>query len=65
VGDGQVSAPGDRVRLVHTDDPYTRLEPGEEGVVSFVDHLGTIHVDWDSGSSLGLVPGVDRWEPVE
>jgi hypothetical protein len=26
--------PGDRVVLVHTNDPYTTLEPGDEGIVS-------------------------------
>ncbi|MCD4556986.1 DUF4314 domain-containing protein [Schaalia sp. lx-100] len=25
-----------------------------------VDSLGTIHVTWDNGSCLGLIPGVDR-----
>lgn len=53
--------PGDRVRLVFTDDPYTELTPGDEGTVSLVDSMGTVHVNWDSGSNLGLVPGHDRW----
>jgi Domain of unknown function (DUF4314) len=46
---------GDRVELVHSNDPYTRLKPGERGTVSLVDSLGTVHVRWDSGSNLGLV----------
>jgi hypothetical protein len=53
---------GGRVRLVRCTDPYTRLEPGSERAVSIIDALGTVHVDWDSGSKLGLVPGEDRWE---
>lgn len=52
---------GDRVRFVHTSDRYSDLKPGEEGTVAFVDNLGTIHVDWDNGSGLGLVPGHDQW----
>lgn len=40
--------------------PYTRLTPGDAGVVRFVDDLGTVHVDWEpDGHTLGLVPGVD------
>jgi hypothetical protein len=53
---------GDRVELVHCSDPYTRLQPGEQGTVQLVDSVGTVHVKWDSGSSLGLVPNIDRWD---
>lgn len=52
---------GDRVVLEFTDDPWTKLNAGDEGTVTFVDHYGTLHVRWDSGSSLGLVPGHDRY----
>jgi len=27
-----------------------------------VDGLDTVHVAWDDGSRLGLIPGVDEWE---
>ena len=40
------------------------LPLGTEGVVKCIDNAGTIHVRWDTGSSLGLVPGVDRWEVI-
>jgi len=53
---------GRRIRLVSTSDPYTRLLPGTEGTVVFEDDLGTVFADWDDGSSLGLVPGEDRFE---
>jgi len=56
--------PGQRVRLVRTSDPYTDLQPGAEGVVSLVDGMGTVHVHWDNGSRLGLVPDVDDFEIV-
>jgi len=52
---------GRRVRLISCSDPYTRLAPGSEGTINFVDDMGTVHVHWDSGSTLGLVPGEDRW----
>lgn len=51
-----------RVRLVSHEDVHSSLLPGTEGTVSFVDSLGTVHVDWDDGSRLGLIPGVDRFE---
>lgn len=57
---------GDRVELIHCNDPYTRLTPGERGTVAFVDDLGTVHVKWDSGSSLGLCrEDGDAWTVVD
>lgn len=32
---------------------------GTQGTVKFVDDIGTIHITWDCGSSLGIVYGED------
>ena len=53
---------GQRLRLIATTDSYTHLTPSMEGTIMFVDDAGTVHVDWDNGSTLGLIPGEDRWE---
>ena len=50
---------GCRVELVSMDDPYTKLEPGDQGTVKFVDDIGTIFVNWDCGSGLGIAYGED------
>lgn len=51
---------GCRVKLVYMDeDPYSRLAPGDLGTVSTVDDAGTIFVNWDCGSTLGIVYGID------
>lgn len=55
---------GTRVRLIHTSDPYTALRYGSEGVVDFIDDLGTVFVRWDDGSSLGLIPREDVWQEI-
>jgi hypothetical protein len=55
---------GRRVRLIYCADAYAANRPGLEGAITFVDDLGTLHVQWDNGSTLGLVPGVDRWEEI-
>lgn len=44
---------GSRVQLVSMDDPYSKLEAGDKGTVKFVDDVGTVHISWDKGSSLG------------
>ena len=57
---------GTRVELIHMDDPYnTKLFPGARGTVLSVDDIGTIHVRWDCGSSLGVIFGVDRCRKIE
>lgn len=50
------------VRLIHMDDPYTKLTKGDLGTVAFVDDAGQIHVKWDRGSSLALDTKVDTFE---
>ena len=51
---------GARVELVKMDDPYnTKLIPGCQGTVRYVDDMGTIHVSWNCGSSLDVVYGED------
>jgi hypothetical protein len=47
---------GDRVALEHTDDPDTRLRPGDEGTVTRYDpQLAQLSVNWDSGSTLSML----------
>jgi len=53
---------GQRIRLVHTNDPHTNLRPGAKGTIAFVDDMGTPFVDWDNGSKLGLIPREDQWQ---
>ena len=51
---------GSRVKLVRMNDPYCRyLKPGMLGTVMHVDDIGTIHIAWDCGSTLGVIYGVD------
>jgi hypothetical protein len=57
---------GTRVELTRMRDPYrTDLVPGCKGTVRFVDDMGTIHVSWDIGSSLGVVYGEDACRRIE
>lgn len=55
---------GTRVELVSMDDPYTKLKPGDQGVVASIDDIGTIFVDWDNGSGLGVAYGADHIKKV-
>lgn len=55
--------PGTRIRLIHMNDSQAPMD-GAEGSVVHVDDIGTIHMRWDNGSSLGLVYGEDSFEIV-
>ena len=54
---------GTRVELHYMDDP--QAPPcGTKGTVMFVDDIGQIHVKWETGSSLALIPSVDSFSKV-
>jgi hypothetical protein len=42
-------------------DPHHPVESGTRGTVEHVDDMGTIHMRWDNGRGLGLVPGEDEF----
>lgn len=54
---------GCRVELLRMDDDQAP-PVGTLGTVKAVDDIGTIHVAWDNGSSLGVVLGVDDCRKV-
>ena len=54
-----------RVKLKEMKDPYTQLKEGDEGTIEFEDDIGTIFVNWDNGSGLGLVIGEDEFEVLK
>jgi len=54
---------GCRVKLIHMNDVQAP-PPDTMGTVTYVDDMGTIHVRWDNGSSLGLIYGEDEFLTV-
>ena len=55
---------GCRVELLQMDDP--QAPPiGTLGTVIGIDDLGTIHVNWDNGSGLGVAYGEDACRRID
>lgn len=53
---------GKRVVLINMKDEfYSKLKMGDEGTIQFVDDINQIHVKWDNGEGLALVPEVDKF----
>ncbi len=56
-------AKGTKIRLINMrDEP--QMPFGLLGTVEFVDDANQIHVKWENGSSLALVPEVDQFEII-
>jgi hypothetical protein len=55
---------GMRVRIIKMEDEYG-VDEGMEGTILTIDDLGTLHVRWDDGSQLGVIPGMDKYELLE
>lgn len=53
---------GMRIRMVSMTDDPNPIAPGTEGTIRLVDDAGVIHVKWDDGRSLGVIPGVDHYQ---
>ena len=56
--------PGTRLECICMSDPFAPVPNGTRGSVAFVDDMATIHVQWDNGSSLGLVRGEDSFRKL-
>lgn len=55
---------GTRIKLIYMDIKY-KLMPNLLGTVNFVDDMGIINMNWDNGSDIGLLYGIDKFEKLE
>lgn len=51
---------GNRIRLFKMVDPYP-VPPHTAGVIAFVDDINQIHVKWENGRTLAVIPDVDSF----
>ena len=56
--------PGTRIRLIEMKDPYSPVPPGTEGTINQIDNACQLHMTWDNGRTLALIPGVDRFSII-
>jgi hypothetical protein len=56
--------PGTHIRLLEMKAPYAPVPPGTEGTVDFIDDACQLHMTWDNGRTLALIPGEDRFSVI-
>lgn len=55
---------GTRIELIRMNDPYAPVPCGTRGTVEHVDDAGQLHMKWDNGRTLALVPEVDEFRKL-
>ena len=55
---------GTEIELIYMSDNQA-VPSGTRGVVDFVNDVGTIFVDWENGSLLGLIYGEDQFKIIK
>lgn len=53
---------GKRITLIRMGEDPNPIKAGEQGTIRGEDGMGHIHVDWDNGRGLALIPGVDMYK---
>ena len=56
--------PGIKVRLLYMEGE-PQMPKGLEGIIDYVDDAPQIHINWENGSSLALIPEVDKFEIIK
>ena len=55
---------GTKIQLISMRDEKYPILPGTIGEVTHIDDMGSIHMKWQNGSSLALIPEVDSFKAV-
>jgi hypothetical protein len=57
---------GKRIKMLETmsEDPNPIFKD-EMGTVQYIDDMGYIHVKWDNGRTLSVLPEVDKYEILD
>jgi hypothetical protein len=51
---------GKKVMCIKMFDPFP-VPSGTCGIITHVDDIGNIHVNWDNGQTLALIPNHDKY----
>ncbi len=56
--------PGTRIMLLSTSETMQPVPVGTKGTVDFIDDQSQIHMKWDNGRTLAVIPGEDSFRKL-
>lgn len=56
---------GTKIKCIKLEDSFNPIPSGTVGSVEYVDDANQIHMNWENGSSLALIPELDEFEIIE
>ena len=55
---------GKRIKLLDMPHDHAPVPPGTEGTCTGVDGIGNLLMQWDNGSTLSLIYGIDKFQVI-
>ena len=52
---------GTKLQMITMGNEKYPVPPGTVGEVTYIDDIGSIHMKWENGSSLAIIPKVDSF----
>lgn len=56
---------GTKIKLLQDMDDIQPIKAGQIGIVEYIDSEGSLHMRWDNGSGLAIIPEIDKFEVME
>jgi len=56
---------GSKIKLLEDMEDTQGLKSGQIGILEFIDDEGSLHMRWDNGSGLAIIPETDKFEVIE
>lgn len=56
---------GKRIKMIKMANDPNPIEPGAMGTIKMVDGIGQLHVNWDNGRTLAVIPDKDEYVVVD
>lgn len=56
---------GTKIKLLEDMEDTQGIKSGQIGIVEYIDDEGSLHMRWDNGSGLAIIPGIDKFEVIE
>lgn len=55
---------GNRIEIIEMND-IQAVQKGTQGTIIHIDGIGQLHVEWDNGRTLAVIPGEDEFKIID